>query len=322
MKKITLLAVLLIAVPSLEAQKQEIKKAEQAVNAGRLSDAFSYLEQAKQIFAAADGPTRAHYYVVEAEMKLANNDMDMERLESISNSLEKAGSYTLSTTLKSRIAAINSKLQNMSARTAAGEFRKENFSSAATLYNVAYQSTQDTVHLYKAAKSHLMAKEYEEAFSAYNRLYVMGYTDAQVRHVATNVQTKKKEAFPSAYARNTAVQQGTHKKPQVVRSRSKTSELLRGITATSIQLNRPNAAVLVIDRALAKSPNDKALLNQVFHLYRQLGAKDKYNKIMDLLIKESPNDPNLYYNFGVASTQGNDFDKAKEFYKKVLELDP
>ncbi len=322
MKKIIILAALLLAIPPLKAQKQEIKKAEQAVNSGNISVAFSYLEQAKQIFAAADSETRAHYYVVEAEMKLANKEMDMERMESISNSLERASGYDLNSSLKNRIVNVRSKLRNMSARAAVGEFKKENFSAAATLYNLAYQSTKDTTHYFMVAKSHLLAKEYEEAFRGYKHLFDIGFTDSKVRYVATNVKTRKKEAFASASVRNNAIEEGTHKNPEIVRSRSKVPELLRGITTTAIELNQKNAAVLVIDKTLAKSPNDRKLLNQVFYLYRQLGAKDKYNKIIDLLIAESPNDPNLYYNFGVSSAQSNDIDKAKEFYKKTLELDP
>ncbi len=322
MKTIMILAGLLLATPAVKAQKQEIKKAERAVKSGYLSDASSYLERAKRIFAAADSKTRAHFYVVEAEMKLANKEMNIEQMESISNSLSQANKYDLSTSLKIRIANIKSKLQNLSARAASSEFKKKNFSSAATLYKVAYQSTQDTVHFYKAAKSHLLAKEYEEAFNAYNRLIKMGFTDAKVQYVATNIKSRKKEAFASPYKRNKAIELGTHIKPEIVRSRSKTTELLRALTTTSIQLNRTNEAVSIIDRALAKVPDDKVLLNQAFHLYRQLGDKDKLHKIMDLLIKESPNDPNLYYNLGVSSAQSNDLDKTIEFYKKALDLDP
>ena len=322
MKTIIILAGLLLVIPAAKAQKQEIKKAERAVKSGYLEDAFTYLESAKRIFAAADSETRAHYYVVEAEMKLANKEMNMEQMESISNSLNHANKYDQSNSLKVRIADIKSKLQSLSAIAAAGEFKKENFSSAATLYKVAYQSTQDTVLLYKAAKSHLLAKENEEAFKAYTRLIEMRFTDANVQYVATNTKSRKKEAFTSSYTRNKAIEVGTHTKPEIIRPRAKTTELLRALTTTSIQLERTNEAASIIDRALAKAPMDKVLLNQAFHLYRQLGDKDKLHKIMDLLIKESPNDPNLYYNFGVSSAQSNDLDKTIEFYKKALDLDP
>ena len=322
MKTIIILVGLLVVIPVVKAQKQEIKKAERAVKLGHLSDANSYLESAKRIFAAADSETRAHFYVVEAEMKLANKGMDMAQMESISNSLNKANKYDLNTSLKIRIANIKSKLRDLSAIAATGEFKKKKFSDAAKLYKVAYQSNQDTILYYKAAKSYLLAKEYEEAFNAYNSLIKMGYTDSKVQYVATNIKTGKKEAFTSSNMRNTAIEIGTHIKPQIIRSRSKTTELLRALTITSIQLNRTSEAVSIIDRALAKAPDDKALLNQAFHLYSQLGDKDKTHKIMDLLIKESPNDPNLYYNLGVSCAKSNDMDKAIEFYKKTLDLDP
>tara|TARA_R110000787_G_scaffold246766_2_gene352489 strand:+ start:2751 stop:3770 length:1020 start_codon:yes stop_codon:yes gene_type:complete len=322
MKKYLILAGLLLVIPVMNAQKQEIRKAERAVKSGYLSDAFSYLENAKRIFAAADSETRAFYYVVEAEMKLANKEMDMEQMESVSNSLKHANNYDLSSSLKIRVADINSKLLTLSARAAPNEFNKKNFSEAAILYNVAYLSTQDTVQFYMAAKSHLLAKEYEEAFNAYKRLIMMGYTNAKIKYVATNIKTGKKEVFTTLNMRNTAIELGTHIKPEIIQSRSKKTELLRALTSTSIQLNRSYEAVVIIDRELAKAPDDKILLNQAFHLYNQLGDKDKLHKIMDLLIKESPNDPNLYYNLGVSCAQSNDMDKAIEFYKKTLDLDP
>lgn len=320
MKIITILAALLMAIPSLKAQKQEIKKAQKAVYSGDLSSAASYLQQAKRIFAAADDKTRAHYYVVEAEMKLANKDMDMDRIESVSNSIKLAKGYNPSSSLAYRIAEMELKLKSLSAKAAVGEFGKDNFSEAAALYDVAYQSTKDTLNLLKAARSYLLAKEYNEAFRAYSNLYYMGFTDAKIRYVATNVQSKKKEAFTTSASRNTAVRQGTHKKPEIVMTNSKVPELLRGITMASIQVNNKNAAVAIIDQAVAKTPDDKVFLNQAFQLYRQLDAKNKYFDIMDTFIKETPNDPNLYYKFGVYSTQNNDIDRAKEFYNKTLSL--
>jgi len=322
MKKIIILAALFITIPSLEAQKQEIKKAQQAVNSGNLERASSYLLQAKQIFAAADEETRALYYVVEAEMKIASKMMTLEQLESISNSLNIAKKYNPGKTLSDRITEMELNLKNLSARVALGEFNKKNFSEAATLYNVAYESSRDTIHFFSAAQSHLLAKEYDEAFKAFRTLFYMGFTDAKIRYVATNIETGKKEAFSSTRARKLALEQRTHKKPEVVHASSKLPVLLRGITIASIELNKKNEAIIIIDKTLAKAPNDKRLLNQVFHLYLQIDAKDRYQAIMNQLIKETPNDPNVYYNFGVSSAQSNDTNRAKEYYKKTLVLDP
>jgi tetratricopeptide (TPR) repeat protein len=69
-------------------------------------------------------------------------------------------------------------------------------------------------------------------------------------------------------------------------------------------------------------PEDKMLLNQVSHLYRQLDAIDKYYTVVDQLIKETPNDPNIYYNSAVTSAQNNHPDRAEKYYKKALEIDP
>ena len=86
MKRIVIIVVLLVTIPALKAQKKEIRKAQQYVNAGNYARAASYLSQAKRIFAAADNKTRSEYYVVEAELRLAEKELDAKQIELISQS--------------------------------------------------------------------------------------------------------------------------------------------------------------------------------------------------------------------------------------------
>ena len=322
MKKIVLIVVMLIAVPALKAQKKEIKKAQRDISAGNYASAASHLSQAKRIFAAADQKTRSEYYVVQAELTLAQKELDVEQIEFISHSIKLANSFEVTPALQDRITQINLKINQFSAKVAAGEFAKKNYSDAASLFNTAYQSSRDTLHLLKAARSHLLAKEYEDAYKTYNHLFLMGYTNAKTHYVATNVTTNNKQRFPSIELRDEAITAGLFKHPENLTSNSKLPEILRGITVAAIALDKKYAAVAIIDRALAKTPGDKMLLNQVSHLYEQLDAHDKYNAIVDRLLKDSPNDPNLYYNSAVTSAENNDIERAKSLYKKALEIDP
>ena len=322
MKRIVFIIVLLAAMPALKAQKKEIRKAQKEVRAGNLVSATSYLSQAKRIFAAADNKTRAEYYVVVAELKLAEKELDVQQIESISKSLKLASRYEVTSSLQERISQINLKINSSSATIAAAEFAKKNYSDAATLYKTAYQSAPDTIYLLKAARSHLLAKEYDDAYKSYSHLIKMGYTNAKTQYVATNVTSNKKEAFSSTSTRDEAIVEGLYKNPEIITTNSKLPEILRGITMASIPLDKKYEAIAIIDRALAKMPENKILLNQVSHLYRQLDAYDKYYAVVDQLIIETPNDQNQYYNFAVTSAQNNDLDRAKKFYKKALEIDP
>lgn len=322
MKRITLLVVILLAVPSLKAQKKEIKAAQREISARNFRSAASHLSQARRIFAAADRKTRAEYYVVEAELRLAEKPLDIEQIKLISQSLKLAKSYEVTSSLLERISRINSKIKGSSTAIAAGEFAKKNYSNAATLYKSAYQSAQDTVHLLKAARSHLLAKEYNDAFESYRHLYNIGFTSGKTQYVATNVRSKKKEAFSSKSSRDKAIADGSYRKPEIVTTNNKLPEILRGLTVASISLDKNYEAVAIINAVVDKTPGDKVLLNQVSHFYRQLGAYDKYYAIMDQLIKETPNDPNLYYNSALTSAQNDDPDRAKIFYKKALKVDP
>jgi len=322
MKRILIIVVLLAAIPALKAQKKEIKKAEKEVRAGNLASAASYLNEAKRIFAAADNNTRSEYYVVEAEMRMAEKQLDAKQIELISQSIRLANSYEVSPALRGRISQIQLKIKGSSATIAAGELKNKNYSSAASLFKTAYQSSQDHGHLLKAARCHLLAEEFHDAYQSYTQLFNSGYTDAKTKFVATHVSTKKKTVFSSKAARNDAVAEGSYKNPEIITTNSKLPEILRGITVAAIPLDKKYAAVAIIDKAIAKMPENKILLNQASHFYRQLDAHDKYNAIVDRLIKATPNDPSLYYNSAVASAENNDLERAKKLYKKTLEVDP
>lgn len=322
MKRILIIVVWLLAIPALKAQKNEIRKAEKEVRAGNLASAASYLSEAKRIFAAADYKTRSEYYVVEAEMRLAEKQLDAKQIALISQSLKLANNYEVTPALQARISKVELKIKGSSATIAAGELKNKNYSSAAALFKTAYQSSQDYMHLLKAARCHLLAKEYHDAYQSYTQLFNAGYTNAKTKYVATHVTTKKRTVFSSKAARNDAIAEGSYKTPEIITTNSKLPEILRGITVAAIPLDKKYAAVAIIDKALAKMPEDKILLNQASHFYRQLDAHDKYNAIVDRLIKATPNDPNLYYNAAVASAENSDLDRAKKLYKKTLEIDP
>lgn len=322
MKRTLIIIALLIAIPGLKAQKKEIRKAQQEVRAGNLASAASYLNQAKRIFAAADYKTRSEYYVVEAEMRLAEKKLDAEQIKLISQSINLANRHEVTPSLQTRISQINSKIKGLSASIAAGEFTNKNYSSAASLYKTAYQSSNNKNHLLKAARSHLLAKEYGKAYESYRSLYNFGDTNAKTQYVATNLESNKKVAFTSATERDKAIGSGLYKNPEIITTNSKLPEIMRGITVAAISLDRNHEAVAIIDKELAKSPNNKLLLNQVSHLYKQLGAFDKYNVVVDKLIKDKPNDSNLYYNAAVSCTENKDLDRAKKLYRKTLEIDP
>ncbi len=322
MKRNILIVVLVLAIPGLKAQKKEIKKAHKEVRAGNLANAASYLNQAKRIFAAADAKTRSEYYVVEAEMRLAEKQLDAKQIELISQSIRLANSYEVSSALQTRISQIQLKIKGSSATIAANELKNKNYSNAAALYKTAYQTSQDHSHLLIAARCHLLAEEYSEAYKAYSYLFKLGYTNAKTQYIATHVSTNKKTLFSSERTRDEAIAEGSYKNPEIITTNSKLPEILRGITVAAIQINKKYEAVAIIDKAVAQMPENKMLLNQASHLYKELEAHAKYNAVLDQLIKVAPNDPNLYYNAAVNCAQNNDFDRAKRFYKKALELDP
>ena len=49
---------------------------------------------------------------------------------------------------------------------------------------------------------------------------------------------------------------------------------------------------------------------------------DKFKELLTEATKMDPKNPDLQYNLGVISADSGEAEKAKEYYEKVIELDP
>ena len=57
-------------------------------------------------------------------------------------------------------------------------------------------------------------------------------------------------------------------------------------------------------------------------MYYNSGDLVNYKKIINELIKNDPNNPDLYYNLGVASSKNGEKKEALSYYTKAIELNP
>ncbi|MGB0487390.1 MAG: tetratricopeptide repeat protein, partial [Flavobacteriaceae bacterium] len=102
---------------------------------------------------------------------------------------------------------------------------------------------------------------------------------------------------------------------------SRLPEIVKNIALIYVQKGEVDLAISAIKEARAVNPNDINLLLSEADLYIKLGDRDKFAELMKLAVEKDPNNAILYYNLGVINGEQGDFEAAKGYYLKALELD-
>ena len=58
------------------------------------------------------------------------------------------------------------------------------------------------------------------------------------------------------------------------------------------------------------------------NIYIQLGEKVKFQELMNEAISQDPNNPGLFYNLAVVTSDLGDKKSAREYYERAIEIDP
>ena len=83
-----------------------------------------------------------------------------------------------------------------------------------------------------------------------------------------------------------------------------------------------DAAMASVKDARKLSPKDVGLILTEADLYIKLGDEVRFGALMQEAIAQDPTNAMLYYNLGVVNGNEGKRDKAIEYYKKAIELDP
>ena len=71
-------------------------------------------------------------------------------------------------------------------------------------------------------------------------------------------------------------------------------------------------AIAALQEARKSNPNDVNLILVEADLYVKLDRMDKFGELMELAVKQKPNDPTLYYNLGVVNMNQKKKEEAKK----------
>lgn len=301
------------------AQKKEIKRAGKAVEKGEYQEAKNYLLQAEAQLANADEDEKADFYLYKGYALIGTGEnIPTADLMAAAEAFQKAAELGHDEAQQG-ITATSNALVNA----AIADQNAQKYSDAAKKLYTGYQlNQQDTIYLYYAAANSVNAKDYDSALEYYKVLKDLEFSGVETVYTAINKETGEEERMASKEQRDLFVKSGDYISPQEKKSESKKGEIAKNIALIYIEKGQDDKAVAAMEDAKIENPGDSGLLQAEADMYYRLGDMSKYREIMEQVVAQNPNDPTLYYNLGVSSAELGENDRAIEYYKKAIEIDP
>lgn len=318
MKTNILTAALSLLTLSAVAQKTEIKNAGSAIEDGKYAEAQAELAKAESMLSDAGDKWVEKFYIYKGKAFLGNGEnLKVEDARTAAEAFQKAADMGADEGEEGVM-----QVRNFLVQGAIKDQGTEDYKGASAKLYASYElGKQDTLYLYYAAANSLNSRDYDEALELYKELKEVGYDGSGMEYLATNIETGEQEAFPKDQ-RDIMVKTGQYKDPVDNKLPSKRGEIAKNIALIYINQEKNDEAVAAMEAAKLENPDDIGLLQAEADMYYRMGDKVKYKEIMEAVVAKDPNNPSVYYNLGVSSAELGDNEKAIEYYKKALELNP
>ncbi|WP_077417029.1 tetratricopeptide repeat protein [Chryseobacterium sp. JV274] len=226
---------------------------------------------------------------------------------------------------KKDAAALNAQLQEAN-KVAMDAYNAKNYAAAAPkfieVYDLLKANGQDNkIYMYYAGLSHALANNSDQSIKIYTDLVNSGFTGVETTYTAKEKKTGQVVNLDKAtwelMKKNT-----DYSDFKTEQTKSIESDLYETLSSLLLNAKSPEALV-VIEKGLAKFPNNAKLKEAQTTAYLQSGNTDKFVSGLKEQLAKNPNDPTNWYNLGVMQAKNpatvND---ALEAFKKAIELKP
>lgn len=180
----------------------------------------------------------------------------------------------------------------------------------------------DPINLYNASILAMQAKDYDYALVLLDELIKIKYSGEGTLFFAVNKTSKQEESFPNKQQRDLFVKTGSHEKPREEKVPSKKGDIYKSYVSILIDKGRVEEAKKAIAEARVLNPDDSALIIAEANLYYQTKDYATYKKLIGEAIAKTPNDVDLLFNYGAVSSSMGNSKEAKEYFEKVISIDP
>lgn len=222
---------------------------------------------------------------------------------------------------------VNAQLQAAN-KEAMDAYNAKNYAGAAPkfmeVYNLLKTNGQDDkTYMYYAGLSYALANNSEQAIKVYNDLINSGYTGVQTTYTAKDNKTGQ----VMTYDKNTwdllKKSSKDYSDFKTEQTPSVESDLYETLSTLLINAKKNDEALAIIEKGLAKFPNNAKLKEYQGSALYASGNTDKFMANLKEQLAKNPNDATNWYNLGVLQSKNPaTASEAEASFKKAIELKP
>lgn len=221
---------------------------------------------------------------------------------------------------------VNAQLQAAN-KAAMDAYNAKNYTAAAPkfveVYNLLKGSGQDDkIYMYYAGLSYALANNSDESIKIYTDLINSGFTGIQTTYTAKekktgNVVPLDKTTWDLMKKNPDYSDFKTEQTPSVE------PDLYETLTTLLLNAKKPNEALVIIEKGLAKYPNNAKLKDAQGTAYYASGNTEKFISTLKEQLAKNPTDATNWYNLGVMQSKNPaTSEDAIASFKKAIELKP
>ncbi|BAP31798.1 uncharacterized protein CHSO_2761 [Chryseobacterium sp. StRB126] len=221
---------------------------------------------------------------------------------------------------------VNAQLQTAN-KAAMDAYNAKNYAVAAPkfveIYDLLKANGQDNkIYMYYAGLSHALANNSDPAIKIYTDLVNSGFTGVETTYTAKEKKSGQVVNLDKA-TWELMKKNSEYSDFKTEQSAGVEVDLYETLSLLLLNAKKANEALVIIEKGLAKYPNNAKLKESQTTAYLQSGNMDKFVTNLKDQLAKNPNDATNWYNLGVmqAKTPATVND-ALESFKKAVELKP
>ena len=317
--KTRMLMIAALAVTTISfAQKKEVKALDKAVKSGQYTEAKTLVTAAEGLVSSMDSKTKQKFLLLKAKAFLGSDNKNIEELKMAAETFTMLKGTSLSSEADNGIYSVVGSIIN----SAVEDQDNNRFESAAGKLSDAYTYSNNKDYLFFAASNYLNAKNYPKASMFLQQLHDEGYTGQKDVFYAVSAKTGERKEFPSKGERDARVLSKEYINPTQELTESREETIINYLISIYSNEGENHKALTLIDKAIAKDPNNSKLLLSKSQIYLKDGKTDKYKEVVEKLLAQDANNAELTFNVGVSEDQLGNKEKAREYYDKAIKIDP
>lgn len=319
---------LLLFMPSIYAQKEQIKEAQKELKLGNSEQVIATISPVEYLIINSSDEDKINFYYLKSSAlvnlldKNANDFKsesmavtalkDLIRVEKEA-SIDKHTSEAIKTLRKIKMDLIKSANEDLV---------KYNFVKSGDKFRQAYLiDDKDTLQLYNAAVSYKNANEDDLALKSYEELKAIEYLGNTNIYSAYNKNTHREEYFTSIEERDAKMKNGFYIKP-MQKVKSKKEEIYKSLALIYVKKGYKEKALKFIGMARSLNDEDDSLAILEANLYLETKEYDFFDKLATIIVESKINNSEVAFNFGVSCQNEKYYEGAEKYYKKAIEIDP